>query len=249
MRMKKSFFFIAALAAVILAGCRERIIWTGPGDWLLLATDPNDGSLAYNAHYLYVDADFSDGNLEFKIETWGAIPNAQDSVLMAIYLDTDQNSSTGLSSSTPGWDASARPQSIGAEYMMVVGSDRTDQGATNSNVIYMWNSSATPPNWDSIGVSTNLYQPVGGDSVKGAVSEAMLGNPTAVDVEAIFICSVLNPLSEYRDRVPDSGHATIDLAADSIIPASLGSIIIADMHQTASSSLITGKTRILGEAR
>lgn len=251
MRTKKTLVIFAALAVVIFAGCRERIVWTGPGDWLLLATDPDDGGVTFNGHYLYVDADFSDNVLEFKMETWGTIPNAQDSVLMAVYFDTDQNASTGLSASTPDFDTDAKPQSIGAEFMMFVGSERTDAGPSHNNVVFQWNPSSTPPGWDSIAVTTNLYQPVGGDSVRGAISEATLGNPSAVDVEVLFICNVLNPLSEYRDRVPDGGHATIDLAADSIIPASSTPAILLSIpaDRTNRSSLVTGKPRDLGEAR
>jgi len=248
MMKRTPLLFLAVLLVLtaLLPGCRERIVYTGLGDWLLLVDDPDDGAVGYNAHYLYVDADFSDDALEFKVQTYAPIPDATRDVQFAVYFDTDQNSATGLSSSTPDWAADAKPQSIGADYMMFVGSDPTDVGPIHTNVIFQWN--ATDNSWDSIDTTLSPYQPANADSVRGGISEATLGNPSVIDVEAIFICEVAGS-NEYRDRIPNSGHATIDLDNGSVVQtASQSAGVAVDGGSVRRVSLITGK-ELIEEAR
>lgn len=236
------------VSVFILTGCRERIIYTGPADWLLLSTDANDGSVAYNGHYLYVDADFSDNVLLFKVETWAPVPNPASNVQFAVFFDTDASAATGLSATTPGtWEA---PNDIGADYMMFVGTDTTSTGTQNSNLIYRWNSAVTPRIWEEVGPVATPYQPANTDSVMGSVSLADIGNPAgAINVMSILLC---NPgTSEYRDHIPNTGHAIIDLAADSVIPAASPVAVLHMQQQERKGhvSLITGKVDDFKEAR
>ena len=142
--MKRTPLILAVflILTALLPGCRERIVYTGLGDWLLLVDDPDDGAVPYNGHYLYVDADFSDDALEFKVQTYAPIPNAYDDVILTIYFDTDQDASTGLSTSIPGWSAEAVPNDIGADFMMLAGAEFGKDGRINEDEIYAWDGNA-----------------------------------------------------------------------------------------------------------
>jgi len=250
--MKRTPLILAVILilTVLLPGCRERIVYTGPGDWLLLVDDPDDGAVGYNAHYLYVDADFSDDILGFKVETYGSIPDATRDVQFAVYFDTDRDATTGLSTSA-GWGDNATPNDIGADFMMFVGSDTADGGLVNENLIFAWDITLATPGWTEIGQVGAPYQPANGDSVKGSITEAALGNPTGqIDVVAILLC---DPDGEaYYDHIPDQneGHATIDLDNGSVAqtPSQSAGVTI-NLSSGRRVSLITGKELILEEAR
>ncbi|MEA3310680.1 MAG: hypothetical protein U9Q76_00490 [candidate division WOR-3 bacterium] len=251
--MKRTPLILAVLLILtaLLPGCRERIVYTGLGDWLLLAEDPDDGNVAYNAHYLYVDADFSDGALEFKVQTYGSIPDATRDVQFAVYFDTDQDVTTGLSTSTPGWGAEAVPNDIGADYMVFVGIDTTISGRQNENYVFGWDTTGQG-GWSIEAEPVSLpYQPTNEDSVKGGVSLAALGNPSQIDVVAIILCDPYNFTDRYFDHIPDvgRGHATIDLESGSIVQTSSQSAGVAvDEGSGRRVSLITGK-ELIEEAR
>ncbi len=253
MMKRTPLLFLAVLLVLtaLLPGCRERIVYTGLGDWLLLVDDPDDGAVGYNAHYLYVDADFSDDALEFKVQTYAPIPDAYDDVLLTIYFDTDQDASTGLSTSTPGWGAEAVPNDIGADYMMFVGSDTADGSIINENLVFAWDATLATPGWSEVGQVGSLYQATDADSVKGSVTEALLGIGTTpqIDVVAILLC---DPDGEtYYDHIPDQneGHVTIDLDNGSVVQTPSQSAGVAvDGGSVRRVSLITGK-RLIEEAR
>jgi len=243
-------FSVLLILTVLLPGCRERIVYTGPGDWLLLADDPDDGAVGYNAHYLYVDADFSDGALEFKVQTYAAIPDASRDVQFAVYFDTDRDATTGLSTSA-GWGDNATPNDIGADFMMFVGSDTADGSIINENLVFAWDATLATPGWSEVGQVGSLYQATDADSVKGSVTEALLGIGTTpqIDVVAILLC---DPDGEaYYDHIPDQneGHATIDLESGSATQAfSQAAGVAVDEGSGRRVSLITGK-ELIEEAR
>ncbi|TKJ44281.1 hypothetical protein CEE36_00635 [candidate division TA06 bacterium B3_TA06] len=251
--MKRTPLILATLLilTVLLPGCRERIVYTGPGDWLLLVDDPDDGNVPYNGHYLYVDADFSDEILGFKVESYGSIPDATRDVQFAVYFDTDRDATTGLSTSTPGWGAEAVPNDIGADYMMFVGSDTADGSIINENLVFAWDATLVTPGWSEVGQTGSLYQATDADSVKGSVTKEDLNNPTGqIDVVAILLC---DPDGEaYYDHIPDQneGHATIDLESGSATQAfSQSAGVTINLSSGRRVSLITGKELILEEAR
>ena len=231
------------ILTALLSGCRERVVFAS-ADWLLLVgADPNEEGVTYNGSNLYVDADFSDNLLGFKIETYEGIPDASRDVQFAVYLDTDQDTATGLSTSA-GWGDNATPNDIGADFMMFVGSDTADGGLINENLIFAWDTSLTTPGWTEIGQVGTPYQPANQDSVKGSVSEAQIGNPTGqIDVVAILLCDPSGVA--YYDHIPDNGHATIDLQGDSVIQASAQTMGISSKAIGSKRiSLITGKELI-----
>ncbi|TKJ44279.1 hypothetical protein CEE36_00625 [candidate division TA06 bacterium B3_TA06] len=250
--MKRTPLILAVLLilTVLLPGCRERIVYTGPGDWLLLADDPDDGAVGYNAHYLYVDADFSDGVLEFKVETYAPIPDAYDDVILTIYFDTDQDASTGLSTSTPDWGAEAVPNNIGADFMMLAGAEFAEGDRINEDEIYAWDGNVNGWSETPAGSVQDPYRPANTDSVKGTISLDILGNPTGqIDVVAILLC---DPDGEaYYDHIPDQneGHVTIDLESGSATQAfSQAAGVAVDGGSDRRVSLITGK-ELIEEAR
>ncbi|MQY70333.1 hypothetical protein GH141_00180 [bacterium] len=252
--MKRTPLILAVILILtaLLPGCRERIVYTGPGDWLLLVDDPDDGNVPYNAHYLYVDADFSDEILEFKVESYGSIPDATRDVQFAVYFDTDRDATTGLSTSA-GWGDNATPNDIGADFMMFVGSDTADGGLVNENLIFAWDITLATPGWTEIGQVGAPYQPANGDSVKGTISLDILGNPTGqIDVVAILLCAPTDPTNLYYDHIPDQneGHATIDLDNGSVAQTSSQSAGVAINPSSGRRvSLITGRKITPEEAR
>ena len=250
--MKRTPLILAVLLILtaLLPGCRERIVYTGLGDWLLLADDPDDGAVGYNAHYLYVDADFSDDALEFKVQTYAPIPDAYDDVILTIYFDTDQDASTGLSTSTPGWGTEAVPNDIGADFMMLAGAEFGKDGRINEDEIYAWDGNANGWSETPVGSVQDPYRPANTDSVKGTISLDILGNPTGqIDVVAILLC---DPDGEtYYDHIPDQneGHVTIDLDNGSVVQtASQSAGVAVDGGSVRRVSLITGK-ELIEEAR
>lgn len=252
MMKRTPLLFLTALLIVtaLLPGCRERIVYTGPGDWLLLAEDPDDGAVPYNGQYLYVDADFSDDVLEFKVQTYAAIPDAYDDVILTIYFDTDQDASTGLSTSTPDWGTAAVPNDIGADFMMLAGAEFAEGDRINEDEIYAWDDNANGWSETPAGSVQDPYRPANTDSVRGTISLDILGNPTGqIDVVAILLC---DPDGEaYFDHIPDqnSGHATIDLDNGSVVQTSSQSAGVAVNGGSGRRvSLITGK-RLIEEAR
>ena len=237
------------ILTALLSGCRERIVYE-PADWLLLVeVDPDEGEVTYNGSNLYVDADFSDTLLEFKLETHAAIPNPYDDVILAIYFDMDQDAATGLSEAT-GWDANVTPNNIGAEFMMIVGAEFADGGTRiNEDSVYAWDSITVGWGQAPAGSVQNPYRPANTDSIKGGVNLGDLANPTGqIDVVAILLCDPSGVA--YYDHIPDNGHATIDLAGDSVIQASAQTMGISSRAIGSKRvSLITGKELILEEVR
>lgn len=239
---------IAVFSAVLLAlavfpGCRNRIVWTGPGDWITIAEDPDEQTSAYNADSLFIDADLDDDIITFKIGTYAPIPSA-DSVFFAVYIDADQNSSTGLSSTTD-FDG-FKPNSIGADYLMTVGAELSDGGTMHTDLTYNWGDTI----WDSLGLTISPYRAAGADSVLGGISRTAIGNPSVIDVEALLICAFADVAGgEYRDLVPNTGHITIDLDSGTV---TLSTPLIAGIYNPPPAdkrySIITGK-EITMEAR
>jgi hypothetical protein len=236
------------ILTALLSGCRERVVFAS-ADWLLIVeADPNEEGVTYNGSNLYVDGDFSDNLLGFKIETYDAIPDASRDVQFAVYLDTDQDTATGLSTSA-GWGDEATPNDIGADFMMFVGSDTADGGLINENLIFAWDTTLATPGWTEIGQVGTPYQPANQDSVKGSLSEADIGNPTGqIDVVAILLC---NPSGvAYYDHLPDNGHVTIDLDSGTVIQQAFhGEVVALNPTSGKRVSLITGKEIILEEVR
>jgi hypothetical protein len=230
----------------LLPGCRDRIVFTGPGDWMLLGEDPDDGTVTYNGQYLYVDADFSDGDLTFKVETYDAIPDATSDVQFAVFFDVDQSSTTGFSTSS-AWEYA--PNDIGAEFMMMVGRDPVEGGTQNANTIYAWDLIGNSGWTTEVGSVSSIYQPAGEDSVIGGVSLANLGGITGeIDVVAILVCD-LEAARDF-DYIPDAGHFTINIDSGTVTQAS-APLAETVKHPPAGKriSLISGKELILEEVR
>ncbi|MBN2379533.1 hypothetical protein JXM67_07005 [candidate division WOR-3 bacterium] len=204
MRKKAYTALLAALllTLTVLPGCRERFIFdiVEATDWLLVAgNDPNEAGADYNGSDLYVNtAQLTAGNLSFKMETHGSIPDPATDVIMSIYLDTDQSLGTGYT----GWGGDTLvPNDIGAEYMLLVGTEpASGGGAANTDRLLGWNAG----HWDDIyqiTVSSNA------DSLIATVDMDSIGNPSAINVVAIMVCDPDG--ANLEDHIPNTGHATV----------------------------------------
>ena len=235
MKRKALIFLTVVFAALtVFSGCRKRIVYTGPGDWLQLVTnDPNETGVAYNGQNLYVDANFSDNTLNFMIKNYAAIP-ATDSGVFLIFLDTDRNATTGFNKAK-NWNYS--PNDMGAEYMLLIGSETANVGGINANSLYTWGDTiwTNPRN-----LATNTYV-ANTDSIIGGVNMADIGSPATFDVMAIFVGAFLNTSSETWDYLPNSGHATVRTDSGTVVQPTYLQIIAKSAPSPERISIITGK--------
>jgi hypothetical protein len=223
---------VSILSLVFVTGCRERTIYaTLEGEeWLLLTEDGDEGTVAYNGHGFFVNTyDLAEAALTFKMETYASIPDPANDVIMAIYLDTDQNAGTGYT----GFSGEMIPNDIGAEYMLLVG---TEPDAGNTNELDSWNE--TLGSWETVGPVTVDAQ---ADSLIVTAGFASIGNPTSVDVAVIMICDP--GTSELRDLIPDNGHVTVGVTATpvTIVQSFDPTVIQESKLHNKHISVITGK--------
>jgi len=254
---RTSIILLSALLvlAVALPGCRERFVYTGPGDWLLLVdNDPDEGSITYNAQSLYVDNDFADGNLVFMVLTHDVIPDPYNDVFFTVYFDTDQDAATGLSASA-GWGDAATPNTIGADFMMLVGAEFSEGGVRiHEDEVYAWDNAASAYNPTAVGSVQSVFRPANTDTIRGGVSLTDIGNPTGqINVMAILVCDI-DGTADY-DHIPDNGYVTIDLDSGSVVQSAIaqssssGEGIVINRSPAKRVSLMTGKEIIFEEAR
>ncbi|MBD3285142.1 hypothetical protein GF338_02275 [candidate division WOR-3 bacterium] len=243
---------LAALAAVILValivlpGCREREVFgfvEEAGDWLLLVEDdPNEAGVDYNGMNLYLSNTDLPQNLTFKVETHAPISDPATDVIASIYLDTDQDNSTGFT----GWPTapSYSPNDIGADYMMLLGTEPSETGSANQNSLFQWDGSADTM-IDLGSISVTAYS----DSIIGTVGLSTIGNPTSVDVVAIMIC---DPGGAYLiDNIPDNGHATVNVTTpQQVVVQTYDPRVTQEIHYPGKRiSLVTGKEIDLEEVQ
>jgi hypothetical protein len=225
---------VSILSLVFVTGCRERTIYTNleGEEWLLLDEDDDEGTVAYNGFGFFVNAFHlaeTPPSLTFKMETHASIPDPANDVIMAIYLDTDQNATTGYT----GFSGQLVPNDIGAEYMLLVG---TEPDAGNTNELDSWNE--TDGSWETVGPVTVNAQ---ADSLIVTAGFSSIGDPSSVDVVAIMIC---NPgTSELRDFIPENGHATVSVLATqvAVVQTCNPTVIQESKLHNKHISVITGK--------
>jgi hypothetical protein len=244
------------ILAVVLPGCRERFVYTGPADWLLLVdNDPDEGTITYNAQSLYVDNDFTDGSLIFMAVTHDVLPDPPlDYVIFAVYLDTDQDAATGLSASA-GWGADATPNTIGADFMLLVGAEYAEGDVrVHQDEVYTWDGAASGWNPTAVGTAQSVSRQANTDTVRGGVNLTDIGNPVGqINVVGILVCDI-EGAAEY-DHIPDAGYVTIDLDSGSVVQSAIaqssssGEGIVINRSPAKRVSLMTGKEIIFEEAR
>ena len=154
-------------------------------NWILLATDPDEG-IGANLKSIYGQT-YSD-TIYFKVEyhrPWTTI----NDIDTGIFIDADQNASTGLSD---GWYP-GQYTGIGADYVIVVGWEATE----------MWK-------WDPILGMWDLYNPISLaylDALEDSDVFVVGVFLASVETDGIVDCAVADIPSSW-DWMPDTGHFT-----------------------------------------
>ncbi len=183
---------IALIFIIILAGCRERTIGPSlPWGWTpLVIGDPND---SWNGDIKEVYARYSDGIVEFMIVTYEHW-NTKEDVEFGIFLDTDQNSNTGLTSSQPNWNYTVND--IGADYVISVGFESA------SDSLLQWSDDK----WNNSMPLYSISMPEPGDTMICGINVEDIGDPPIIDLIVIEASKE----GEF-DYCPNSGHVTFTL--------------------------------------
>jgi subtilisin family serine protease len=153
-------------------------------NWILLATDPDEG-VGANLKSIYGQT-YSD-IIYFKVgyhKPWTTI----NDIDTAIFIDADQNASTGLSD---GWYP-GQYTGIGADYVIVVGWEATE--------MWKWDPSV---GWDLDNPVSLAYLEAPEDS-DVFVAGVFLAS---VETDGIVDCAVADVPSSW-DWMPDTGHFT-----------------------------------------
>jgi thermitase len=154
-------------------------------NWILLATDPDEG-VGTNLKSVYGQT-YSD-TIYFKVECYRSWTTIND-IDTAIFIDADQNASTGLPDGTyPGQDTG-----IGADYVIVVGWEATE----------MWKWDPIAEWWDVSNPISLAYLDAPEDSDVFVVGVFF----ASVETAGIVDCAVADVVSNW-DWMPDSGHFT-----------------------------------------
>jgi len=179
--------------------------------WKLLITDDDEELIHRDINTVHVRSGGS--LLEFRVETFGGWSDyvAADSLGfdIAIYLDTDQNRTTGdttASDGDPTWVPSGviGINDIGADYMIIIG--------YHGDILQSWTGSG----WSNEGAVDVLNVDNNSNYFEVGVSRNRIGLPAAVDVVAFSFTLFKNPLlpadpGTYKwDWAPNEGqgHAT-----------------------------------------
>lgn len=129
--------------------------------------------------------------IEFRVATYGTWEDPHDPVTgldVGIMLDVDQNQSTGLNESVPGW---CPPNDIGADFAASVGYEGD----------HLWVWDAVDTLWQPLADYVYASIPDSGRIFDVGILLSDIGDPSAIDIV------VVNSL-EFWDWAPDSGHAT-----------------------------------------
>ena len=184
--------------------------------WRLLISDDDEELIHRDINTVHVRSGGS--LLEFRVQTWGGwtVYNSEDNlgILVAIYLDTDQNRATGDTTASDGNPAWEPPgviglNDIGAEYRIQIGGNAS---VGDKDALWSWNGSGWTDQGDvdlfNITTNSNYFE-VG-------VLRNRIGLPDAVDVVAFSFTLFKNPTlpgdpGTYKwDWAPNegTGHAT-----------------------------------------
>jgi len=159
--------------------------------WRLLVEDNNE-AIPRNLKRIYARS--TNSLLQFRVETWNGWGNYKDSATgidVAIFLDVDQDSTTG--DKTTGVGETERIGDIGADYQLIVGRD--------GDVVRRWNGSA----WATVGNVENLVVSNNSNFFEVSVPLSSLGNPSEIDLTvANFLLSTFQ-----WDWAPNQGHVTL----------------------------------------
>ncbi|MDH5389906.1 MAG: dockerin type I domain-containing protein [Candidatus Bathyarchaeota archaeon] len=154
-------------------------------NWILLAADPDEGN-GTSLRAIY--GQLYSGIIYFKVEHYRSWANISD-IGTLIFMDADQNSSTGLPDGAPGQNTS-----IGADYLIVVGWSGT--------VMVRWNS--------TVGQWTNPIPLAYLDAPNGTIVFVVGVYLADVETTGVLDCAVAEPMSDW-DWMPDTGHFTFTL--------------------------------------
>jgi len=162
--------------------------------WRLLVEDFNE-AIPRNLSRIYARS--SRTQLQFRVETyngWGDYTSPTEGIDVAIFLDIDQDSSSGQTYADNG---TRRIGDIGTEYRIVVGN--------HGDVLDYFNGSS----WVPQGTVDGLVITDNSNFFEVAIDHARIGDPAAIDLIAANVI-----LSTFQwDWAPDVdlGHVTLEI--------------------------------------
>ncbi|NUN09303.1 MAG: Ig-like domain-containing protein [Ignavibacteriaceae bacterium] len=162
--------------------------------WYELITD-NDNLWAPDINRLLIRS--STTHLETRVECYGNWVNpylVAEGISFAVFLDTDRNKNTGLSSSVPFGYA---PNDIGADYMMICGFE--------DNALYKWNQADS--SWKRHENLVSLELQANSSFSEMKIPRASIGNPASADIAALLLTTAPGQ-DANKDWAPDTTHAT-----------------------------------------
>ncbi|MGM0590486.1 MAG: hypothetical protein ACQETI_02460 [Halobacteriota archaeon] len=171
------------------------------GSWTLLSDDDDNASQSVDIDTVSVQSDSE--TLYFKYEFYGDIVN-KSSYDAGVFIDTDQNVDTGLSTETDGWYYMS---DIGADYAVVTGYEGPG--------VWKWNASGSYPSWEQTHSNVSyLDVDYANDEVVVGVSRADIGSPDEVD---IVFANVDYADTMAKDYEPDRGEGHFTYSFDGAV--------------------------------
>jgi len=174
------------------------IIATIPPDWTLLVEDEDDTASLDISEVLVKNGDET---LDFRIQMnggWQDPHDWQSGLNCAIFLDVDQNTSTGLSVDDDVWYA---VNDIGPDYALFIGWE--------GDSLYAWNDHSDV--WVAVSYLDDLSLEHDDNHFEVSVSLADIGDPASIDIVAANIDASHQAVN--NDWAPNvgMGHATWDV--------------------------------------
>jgi hypothetical protein len=191
-------------------------------EWEILIQDPDEGDPA-NLDTLSVLV--TDSSVIFRLDTHGAWADPYDpdgGVNAAIFVDTDTDVSTGLSS-TSGY--AYHPNDIGADLAIIVG--------VEGDSLFRWDPGNNA--WANPAELSSLMLVADTSRFEVELNYSLIGYPDKLDIVAATVCWI--DFEANYDFGPDQGHATLDLGTQIVSTDNpLAARPVRDLHKPPGSA-------------